>query len=189
MRILDIACGTGRLLSELISNVTFAAGLDSSSAMLAKAKERLPDAKFYHQDMQSLEVDEKYNLITSTFDSINYILDIKYVAGIFRRVSKVLTDDGIFIFDFNTIHKKASGRVNKEGITYYDRISGPFWEVEIQTPNGQEHHRERLYTLQEIKTALEENSMRIKKIYSDFNTEVQGENSHPRLIIVAQKRT
>lgn len=187
LRVLDIACGTGRLLAELAPDTVLAAGLDMSVEMLTQAQKRLPNIKLYNQNFQSFEVDEKYNLITCTFDSINYALDIKDITEVFRRVSKYLDNQGIFIFDFNTVHKQVSGKVSKGDVILQDRLYGPFWEIDIETPRGKEQHREKLYTLEEIKSALDKNGMHIKSIHSGFKTEVDKENSYQRLIVVAQK--
>lgn len=189
IRLLDIACGTGRLLAELAPDTVFAAGLDMSAEMLTQAQKRLPNIKFYNQNLQAIEVDETYNLITCTFDSINYILDIKGIINVFQRVNKYLKTGGIFIFDFNTIHKQASGKVSRGDVTYQDRINGSFWEIDIETPDGKEQHRERLYTLKEIKSALNKSNMHIESMYSNFKTKTEKENKHQRLIVIATQNT
>jgi len=112
---------------------------------------------------------------------------MKGVVKIFRRVSKYLDGEGIFIFDFNTVHKQARGKDIKGDVVYQDHIKGSFWKIDIETSSGREQHRERLYTLEEMKSALDESGMHIENVYSDFETEVSKENGHERLIVVARK--
>ncbi|KKT94030.1 MAG: hypothetical protein A3G57_01715 [Candidatus Andersenbacteria bacterium RIFCSPLOWO2_12_FULL_45_8] len=184
--LLDVACGTGRLLSKLVPYSVSSVGIDSSAGMLAEARKKLPQTKFHLQNMTAIRISGMYNVITCTFDSLNYVLNIDDVQEYFRNIKKLLKEQGIFIFDFNTIHKKPLGLISKGKITYKDRTHGTFWDINIHTPSGQEFHHEKLYTLEEIKHALEVNGMHIKKIYSNFSTQITKEDKHPRIIVVAQ---
>ena len=50
-------------------------------------------------DMTSLPFNNKFDLIYSTFDSINYLLSKRKLLTLFLEVKKVLSDTGIFTFD------------------------------------------------------------------------------------------
>ncbi len=50
-------------------------------------------------DMTSLPFDTKYGLIFSTFDSVNYLMSKKKLLALFKQVSLLLEDNGIFTFD------------------------------------------------------------------------------------------
>src|SRR5690242_33383 len=56
-RVLDLACGTGSVLEELLKRGYAAEGADASAPMLAVAREKLPEATpLWHQDMRQLEL-------------------------------------------------------------------------------------------------------------------------------------
>ena len=50
-------------------------------------------------DMVSLPFNTKFDLIFSTFDSVNYLMSKKKLSALFKRVDYLLNDDGIFTFD------------------------------------------------------------------------------------------
>ncbi len=50
-------------------------------------------------DMTSLPFNNKFNLIYSTFDSVNYLLSKRKLLTLFLEVKKVLSASGIFTFD------------------------------------------------------------------------------------------
>ena len=59
--------------------------------------------KFLQQDMRSLSLRGRFDLVTCWFDSLNYLLEIDDLARTFAGVSRVLDENGVFIFDVNTI--------------------------------------------------------------------------------------
>ena len=50
-------------------------------------------------DMISLPFNTKFDLIFSTFDSVNYLMSKKKLLALFKQVNCLLKDDGIFTFD------------------------------------------------------------------------------------------
>ena len=50
-------------------------------------------------DMISLPFHTKFDLIFSTFDSVNYLMSKKKLSALFKQVDYLLNDDGIFTFD------------------------------------------------------------------------------------------
>ncbi len=50
-------------------------------------------------DMSLLPFKNKFDLVYSTFDSVNYLTSEKKLQRLFYEVRNVLTDDGIFTFD------------------------------------------------------------------------------------------
>src|SRR5438093_8785643 len=58
--VLELACGSGRLLAPLANAGLHITGIDSSPEMLARARERLSrlglNAELYEQPMQSLQL-------------------------------------------------------------------------------------------------------------------------------------
>lgn len=96
---LDLACGTGVLCEILHKNGIEAAGMDFSEAMIAIAKEANPEISYEVADMIQYRPEKSFDLVTSTGDSINHIMDLKDVEQIFKNVYAYLNPGGHFIFD------------------------------------------------------------------------------------------
>lgn len=73
--------------------------------MLQVAREKIPNAKLYHQNMVDFEIDEKFDVILCVFDSINHLLDFENWKKVFIDAKNHLNPGGLFIFDMNTQEK------------------------------------------------------------------------------------
>ncbi len=106
---LDLACGTGSLTLELHKRGIDIFGADASSDMLSIAQQKFDEEErstlFLRQKMQRLELYGTINTCICTLDSINHLTSAEDVVNTFRRVSKYLEDDGLFVFDCNTVYK------------------------------------------------------------------------------------
>lgn len=104
--LLELACGTGSVLSHLQDKYKVA-GLDLSNQMLSIAKKKLPKVSLYHQSMIDFEIEEKFDVIICVFDSINHLLKFTEWKQLFARAVSHLVPGGLFIFDMNTERKLA----------------------------------------------------------------------------------
>jgi len=194
VRILDIACGTGKLIKEFTKEyieIDKIEGLDSSREMIKIAKSRNKGIKFYNQNLINFYTEKKYNIITCTFDSINYITSKENLDKVFKNIANHLDSNGLFIFDFNTIYKKVKEIITKDNVTYINAIKGKYWNIKIRMKERnniyKEQHRERLYSLREIKSVLVKNRFEITELYSNFDNKINKTDKYQRLIIVAKK--
>jgi Methylase involved in ubiquinone/menaquinone biosynthesis len=110
-RVLDIACGTGTLLAILAERGWEVSGLDASAAMLAQAAAKLAAVptrvELWQGDMRDLAgllPANAFDLVTCTYDSLNYLIGSNDLAACLRGVARVLTADGLFFADMNTRH-------------------------------------------------------------------------------------
>jgi len=103
--VLELACGTGRILKLFENKSETIYGLDISSPMLEIAKEKISKGTFLNQNMSNFSLKEKFDLIFCMFDSINHLLDFESWKGVFESASKSLKGDGVFIFDMNPLPK------------------------------------------------------------------------------------
>ena len=108
VNILDLACGEGTFaikLAELGYQVT---GVDLSEEMLKMARESAKkegrEVKFLREDMREISFSKEYDLVTCWFDSMNYLLSEEDWKRVFKNVRNSLTEDGVFIFDMNTLY-------------------------------------------------------------------------------------
>lgn len=102
--VLEIACGTGAILGFLAGTYDVM-GLDRSRQMLALARNKLPHIPFYRQNMTRFRIAKKFDAIVCVFDSVNHLLSFREWKKVFRQVALHLSDDGLFVFDVNTLGK------------------------------------------------------------------------------------
>jgi SAM-dependent methyltransferase len=86
--VLDIGCGVGEFLHLVAGRGARAFGLDASEALLAVARERVPDAELRVGDMEALPYeDDTFNLVTG-FNSFFFANDIVAALREAGRVAK-----------------------------------------------------------------------------------------------------
>lgn len=100
-RVLDLCCGSGHVTKELVARGYEVTGVDSSAALIERAREALPDVRFLVQDARELHLETQFDAILSTFDSLNHILTLDGLREVFVRVRKALRQRGLFVFDMN----------------------------------------------------------------------------------------
>lgn len=198
--ILDCACGTGKLITELVRNrisKNNISGFDASKEMIKIARKNNPAVKFYVCNFKDFSKNKNnsrnYNIITCTFDAINYILKKKDLKRFFKNVNGKLENDGVFVFDFNTIYKRAKKEVVKNGsVKYSSKIENSFWYLNIEIKENskiyKENHKERLYGFREIKNLLTNAGFKKIEVYKNFNNEVKKVGKEKRLIVMASNK-
>lgn len=106
---LDLACGTGSLTRELYKRGVDVYGIDASAEMLCEAMQKSADEgmdiMFLKQKMQNLDLYGTINTCVCTLDSINHMTRLEDVRKAFDRVGLFMDNDGLFIFDVNTVYK------------------------------------------------------------------------------------
>lgn len=114
--VLDLACGTGSMTTELATRGYDMIGVDGSEQMLSVATERayvnLGEEDEYRlpilyllQDMRSFELYGTVGAVVCCLDSINYLTEDGDLEKCFSTVHNYLDPDGVFLFDVNTPHK------------------------------------------------------------------------------------
>ena len=117
--LLDVACGTGQLLSWFLERGYSCTGLDASEYMLAVARKNAARfaaegrADFLRADASSFRLDRGYGVAVSTFDALNHLPDMQSLLGCFESVYHALVPGGCFIFDLNT----------KKGLRMWNAVS------------------------------------------------------------------
>lgn len=174
--LLEIACGTGSNL-ELLKNKYNVSGLDLSKGMLEVARKKLPDASFYLQDMSNFEIPASFDVIICIYDSVNHLVSFDQWKGMFKCVSRHLREDGIFIFDINTLHKLRTSAMMPPYVTEFEEnylvmkvLEGENnifdWDVTIFENQGNnifKRHREMIqetsFEINDVLAVLEEDYM------------------------------
>ena len=175
--VLDLACGTGSLTRELALRGYEMIGVDRSPEMLAQAAEKnrgiAPvEPIFLCQSMERLDLYGTIDACVCCLDSVNYVTDPKKLQKAFGRVHLFLTPGGLFLFDINSPEKLEG----LDGQVFLDETEDAYcvWRAEFsrrictyfmdifrldpstgQWDRGEELHRERAYTVEELTSLLE----------------------------------
>ncbi len=137
--LLDLACGTGSLSVELSKRGFDVTGVDLSEEMLSQAQSKMFSCEenilFLKQDMRNLDLYGTVNCAVCALDSLNHLLKEDDLLKTFKSVSLFLEDNGIFIFDMNTLYKHQEVLGNNSFI--YD-LDGIFcaWQNTLEPDNA-----------------------------------------------------
>ena len=200
--LLELACGTGSLLSYL-SRYYEVSGLDLSSTMLSIARNKLPDVPLYQSDMAKFRYDRSFDAIICMNDSVNHLLTFPEWKSLFSNVHKHLNDEGIFIFDINTEFKLMNLSLFSPIVHEFDdnflitdvakaRSNIYEWNLRVFEHIRDNHYKlyeetlfEKSFKLNRIKNALSE-KFKVIHILDLDKTEVTAQSE--RLHFVAIKR-
>jgi SAM-dependent methyltransferase len=104
-RVLEIGCGTGRVLKALLETGTQVTGVDISAEMLEVARAKLGDyldsgpLRLLDHDFRARPLDETFNHIFVTFYTFNYLLATDDQPNFLSNVRKSLSPHGMLLLD------------------------------------------------------------------------------------------
>lgn len=103
-RILELGCGTGRIMEAMVENDIPVTGIDSSVKMLQQAEKKLTqyDKTLWHLqqgDMSNFSLRDDFDAALCAFSTYSKLLDIKSERGFFRSVYQALKPDGKLLID------------------------------------------------------------------------------------------
>lgn len=189
---LDLGCGTGRMTVELAKRGFDMTGVDYSSDMLLRARERAEASElsgeilWLCQDMTEFELYGTVDFCVSCLDTMNHLTSPFEFSECLSLVHNYLSADGIFIFDINCKAKFENiyadrAYVIEEGSdvlvwqNYYRKSSGlcDFYITLFKENDGayeryDEIQTERMYTLRSIKSMLKRSGFEFFGAYADF---------------------
>ena len=204
--VLELGCGTGKLMTLLGKAGFDMIGVDNSVEMLQIAREKTSqDFLYLLQDMREFELYGTVKAVISVCDSVNYITKKEDLRKVFQLVNNYLDPEGLFIFDFNTEYKyrELIGETviaeDREDVSFiwfneYDEeshLNDIDLKVFVQEEGDiyrkfQEEHIQRGYTLDEIKQLLEESGLIFLEAYEEYTTQAPQPDSG-RIVVVAQE--
>ncbi len=107
--VVELGCGTGSFTQVMKKKGYDIIGIDMSPDMLNIARKKTADEgldiMYLEQDMRELDLYCTTGTVVSVCDSVNYLLEDEDVIETFKLVNNFLFPKGVFIFDFNTLHK------------------------------------------------------------------------------------
>ena len=151
-------------------------------------------------DMTELPFKFNFNLVYSTFDSVNYLTSKKKLIQMFKEVRNVLTSEGIFTFDVgmekNSINhsKVLIRRGEHKGITFeqrseYSKVSRLHKNSFKITKNGTtitEIHREKIYAFEDYFKMIDKAGLYTIDCLNAFTYDAAKKNS-PRIQFILGK--
>ena len=198
--LLDLGCGTGSV-TELLAKAGFdMIGIDNSEEMLEIAMEKRGesglDILYLLQDMREFELYGTVKGVVSICDSMNYILEDEDLLDVFKLVHNYLDNEGIFIFDMNTMYKYeeiladntfAEDREEssfiwenfydeEEEINQYD-LSLFVLEEDGRYRKYEETHLQRAYRQEDVEALIRESGLELLHVYDAFTRELPAEDS------------
>lgn len=130
-RVLDLGCGTGVFLRAAADRGARVAGLDASEALLAIARERVPEADLHAGDMQDLPFgDGGFDVVTG-FSSFFFADDMTRALSEARRVAR---PGGTVLAQVFGRPERCSLEVMKRAIMPLlglDREEPPYWRFDL----------------------------------------------------------
>ncbi len=180
--VLDLGCGTSEELVYFTQLGYIPAGIDLSSEMISISKNKLPAFDFKTGNMKNFKTKKKFDNIISVFDTVNYLTKPKDLSSFFKCSNRALNDNGILLFDFNSvyglIHEWEGVKIEETDdffISYDSEFDMDTLILEcrmkffIREKDGRfitfdETHYERGYSPTEIKELLKQNGFRLVKL-------------------------
>lgn len=203
----DLGAGTGEMTRRLSKKGFDMIGIDNSEEMLMVARDKSCDADgilYLCQDMREFELYGTVAAIVSVCDCVNYLLEEDELVTTFKLVNNYLDPNGIFIFDFNTVHKyrdvigEATIADNTEDASfiwnnYYDEETDiNEYELTFFVREGEmfrrfeEEHFQRGYTLEQMKEFITASGLIFIEAY-DADTKGAPDENSERIVIIAKE--
>lgn len=209
--ILDLACGEGTFglkAGELGFNVV---GVDKSEEMVKIAREKAKrgdtGVRFLQGDMRDLTLEKKFGLVTSWFDSMNYLLTSYDLRETMKSAYSSLEGGGYFVFDMNTIHGLSKEWQQEE--CYVQRDDAEVFEVhrtdysparkiaELRITffrregeswkKHEEVHKERGYELEKVRGLAGDVGFEVEGIWGDLEAFTPPQEDTGRVWIALRK--
>jgi ubiquinone/menaquinone biosynthesis C-methylase UbiE len=118
-KVLEIGCGTGIILDRISKSAKDAWGVDLSSGMLKKAKEKGLNVKQANATKLPFE-DDSFDVVYS----VKVLAHIPEIKKVISEVHRVLRDDGVAVLEFYNPYsfKYLANKIQKSGDSVYLRF-------------------------------------------------------------------
>lgn len=194
--ILDLACGSGTLLTMLKLKGYDCEGLDLSSDIIDIANEkakinhlRIP---YYVEDMTDFNLNKQYDMITCFFDSVNFLKTKEDIDNMFTCVKKHLKKGGLFIFDIfsETMFKEYDNNLIEEDYHTFKikwltkKVNSTTLKHDITITEGDVVFNESYYEYYHKLKSLNLDGFKLVKLCGDFNDDLMADDE--RILVVLQ---
>jgi SAM-dependent methyltransferase len=195
--VLDLACGTGRHLAELIAEGYRTAGCDLSFTLLRTGVTDYGALPVARADMRALPFcSGSFAGLVNFFTSFGYFATEDENLQVVREMARVLDARGLFLFDYLNVHRELDKLVERESReTEMGRVEIERWfDARDRSFNkritiGPRRYLERVrgYDLDEISMMFTSSGLAISKAFGDFDG-APFDHASPRLILVGSRQ-
>jgi ubiquinone/menaquinone biosynthesis C-methylase UbiE len=198
-RVLEIAAGNCFLaehLSKFYKNYT---ATDISRSMLQKSSSKLQRVCC---DMTAIPFNQQFDLILSSFDSVNYLMSKKRLLVFFKQVYNHLSEKGVLTFDAalesnSYKHQKTANNKGKTNGYLYQRksIFLPLSKIHkniftITYPDGKSYveiHKQKIYSYETFFEMAEKSGLYVVNCYKAFSF-TKGKASSDRVQFIMKRK-
>jgi ubiquinone/menaquinone biosynthesis C-methylase UbiE len=122
--VLDVGCGTGSFVAAFLEAGASASGLDLSDAMLAIARERIPNGEFHTGDATAMPFDDgTFDLTCASLFLHELEPDIR--DGVLREMARITAPGGrLLVIDYRIGSLRVKGWVSRTVSTVAERFAG-----------------------------------------------------------------
>ncbi|MEV4312549.1 class I SAM-dependent methyltransferase [Actinocrispum sp. NPDC049592] len=185
-RVLDVCCGTGRMIGPLQELGYEVSGVDGSAAMLTRAAANVsPGTRLRHAMLPGAAPEQPVaDAAISCFDSVNYFVSDEDLRGLFRFVANSLRPGGLYAFDLNSPYKLRTfygdhhhgDDFGEFAYVWRNRIDGARirFLITIFTREGElfrrheEVHEQRLWEIAELTAAARDSGFEVVEILDNY---------------------
>lgn len=210
LKILDMACGDGRLTLEMAKAGYDVTGMDLSEEMLAIAQAEMQEAGIYipyfQADMRSFKTETSYDLISIFCDSICYLDSLADLEATFKACYEALEKGGLLLFDIHSSYQMNCIYPDFQWVDSWDDAVFTWQSDQLRGPNTIDHllnifvkdedsqlyqrfeevHQEQIWPLINYQEALLSSGFTDIQITADFSQDKPSEKSR-RLFFSCKK--
>ena len=218
-QILELGIGTGRLAIPLAQSGVHVIGIDNSSEMLSVLESkiklgRIKNISFYKQDMRSLSMNAKFNIVLCPFCTFNFLLTIDDQEKALLSIRSILSERAKIVFDLLTVNT-FSGSFTDGSLKHFDSYIYPNESATIEIYTGNkfnqssqifsqerifrmynrglltaERHitmRNRLFFLGEFQLLLDKCGFKILNTYGNYKFSPFSQSSQELIVVASLK--
>jgi len=209
--VLELGCGTGRVLLQIAADGFPCTGLDASRHMLdaLRAKSSFPNLRLVHAPMQRFDLGgDRFGLVYSAFRAFQHLYTVEDQLGCLACVRRHLAPGGRLAFDvfqprlarmaqpeepeFLELRFEHGGesvarftRVTRDPVAQVISVHFRYERSRDGQPLGEAHFRMRWFWRYELEHLLVRAGFREIEIYGDFDRSPVGPDS-PAFVVVAR---
>lgn len=194
-KVIDIGCGTGIHASLLENRGINVDGLDLNEEMLSIAKKRI-HGSLYNQNMLSININKKYDVIISMFAVINHLKDLSELKMVLINLKRILSPNGTIIIDLHNPNSSGEKTDEFDNIKrtmkwHYDNITGIEESTiifEIDNEKYIDHHTFKIFKINELISCCENINLKVVNIYEDYDISKLGSISSKNLQFIIKHK-
>lgn len=201
--IVELACGTGAIFKYLKSDKWTLYGGDRSKSMLFVANEKKREGPWYFfcSDFRNISIKkEKFDVALILYDSVNYIINDSDIGLMFNEVSRLLKNEGLFIFDVvtpyvcQTAFKDFTEREFWGGLGYTrkswfiedESMQYNEFEIYVDSQIRKELHQQKIRHMEEWIYYIDKSPLKLQAAYHNFSLR-KAKNKSERIHFVCRK--